>query len=99
MTAASFQREMDYCQALWGAQKRFLESMDPRLAEVFQPFSRHPYFAFTKYIQAKLSRDRTFASTMSATWPSSPYRTQGMYGFGRSRFICPTGCLILPSIS
>jgi glycosyltransferase involved in cell wall biosynthesis len=57
VTAASFQRELDYGQALWAAQKRFLETMDPRLAETFQPFSRHPYFAFTSYIHAKLARD------------------------------------------
>jgi glycosyltransferase involved in cell wall biosynthesis len=57
VTAASFQREMDYCEALWVAQKRFLETMDPRLSEAFQSFSQHPYFHFTKYIQAKLARD------------------------------------------
>src|ERR1700677_4797509 len=57
VSAASFQREMDYCEALWRGQKRFLLSMEPPPSEAFQPFSQHPYFAFTKYIQAKLARD------------------------------------------
>jgi glycosyltransferase involved in cell wall biosynthesis len=43
VTAASFQRELDYCEALWGAQKRFLATIDDRLAEEFQPVSLHPY--------------------------------------------------------
>ena len=48
VTAASFQRELDYCGALWAAQKRFLETMDQRLAEAFQPLSLHPYIAYTE---------------------------------------------------
>jgi glycosyltransferase involved in cell wall biosynthesis len=57
VTPASFRRELDYCKALWAAQKRFLETMDARLSEVFQPLSRHPYIVFTSYIHAKLARD------------------------------------------
>ncbi len=33
VTAASFKRELEYCEALWDAQKRFLAAIDPRLAE------------------------------------------------------------------
>jgi glycosyltransferase involved in cell wall biosynthesis len=57
VTAASFRRELDYCGALWQAQKRFLESQDERLAEAFQPLSLHPYIAYISYIHARLSRD------------------------------------------
>lgn len=56
-TAASFRRQLDYCEALWGAQKRFLKTMDPGLAEVFQPMSLNPYIIFTSYLHAKLARD------------------------------------------
>jgi glycosyltransferase involved in cell wall biosynthesis len=57
VSAASFQRELDYCEALWRGQKRFLAAMDPHLAELFQPVSKHPYYAFAKYVQAKLAND------------------------------------------
>jgi glycosyltransferase involved in cell wall biosynthesis len=57
VTAASFRRDLDYCEALWGAQKRFLETMDARLSEVFQPVSLHPYTVFTRYLHARLARD------------------------------------------
>ena len=99
VTAASFQREMEYCRALWGAQKRFLETMDERLAEVFQPFSLHPYIAYASTSRPGLPAILTFAIIMIATWSASTYRARGMYGFGRSPFTCPTGSLILPSIS
>jgi glycosyltransferase involved in cell wall biosynthesis len=57
VSAASFQRELEYCEALWGAQKRFLRTIDCQLSEAFQPLSRHPYIAFTSYAHAKLARD------------------------------------------
>jgi glycosyltransferase involved in cell wall biosynthesis len=57
VTAASFRRDLDYCEALWGAQKRFLETMDARLSEAFQPVSLHPYTVFTRYLHARLARD------------------------------------------
>jgi glycosyltransferase involved in cell wall biosynthesis len=57
VTAASFRRELEYCQALWGAQKRFLEGIDERLAQEFAPLSLHPFYAFASYIHARLARD------------------------------------------
>jgi glycosyltransferase involved in cell wall biosynthesis len=57
VTAASFRRELEYCQALWEAQKRFLEGIDDRLAEEFAPVSLHPFFIFTSYVHARLARD------------------------------------------
>ena len=57
VTAASFRRDLDYCAALWRAQKRFLESKDERLAEAFQPLSLHPYIAYISYVHARLARD------------------------------------------
>lgn len=57
VTAASFKRELEYCDALWGAQKRFLATIDPRLAESFQPVHLHPYIAYNRYVHARLARD------------------------------------------
>jgi glycosyltransferase involved in cell wall biosynthesis len=57
VTAESFKREMDYCQALWAAQRRFLATLGDRFAEEFQPVSLHPYFIFTSYLHARLARD------------------------------------------
>ena len=57
VSAASFQRELEYCGALWAAQKRFLETVDERLPKVFQPLSLHPYIAYASYIHARLARD------------------------------------------
>jgi glycosyltransferase involved in cell wall biosynthesis len=56
VTAASLKRELDYCEALWGAQKRFLATIDERLARDFQPLSLHGYIAFLSYIHARLAR-------------------------------------------
>ena len=58
VTAASFQRELEYCNALWTAQKRFLATISPRLAEEFQPVSVHPYFVYNTYVLARLTCDR-----------------------------------------
>jgi glycosyltransferase involved in cell wall biosynthesis len=57
VTAASFKRELQYCEALWAAQKDFLATIDPKLAENFQPLSLHPYIAYTSYLHARLARD------------------------------------------
>lgn len=56
VTAESFKRELEYSQALWAAQKRFLATIDPRLAEDFQPLSRHGYTAQVTYLHARLAR-------------------------------------------
>jgi glycosyltransferase involved in cell wall biosynthesis len=57
VTAASFKRELEYCEALWFAQRRFLATLDPRLAKDFQPLSLHPYIVHTSYLHARLARD------------------------------------------
>jgi glycosyltransferase involved in cell wall biosynthesis len=57
VTAASFKRELQYCEALWGAQKRFLATIDAGLAEDFQPVNLHPYISFSSYIHSRLARD------------------------------------------
>jgi glycosyltransferase involved in cell wall biosynthesis len=56
VTAASFKRELEYCKALWTAQKDFLATISPRLAENFRPVSLHPYIAYTGYLYARLAR-------------------------------------------
>jgi glycosyltransferase involved in cell wall biosynthesis len=55
VTAASFKRELEYCEALWRGQKRFLEGISPKLAEEFQPLSLHPYIAYNRFLYARLS--------------------------------------------
>jgi glycosyltransferase involved in cell wall biosynthesis len=57
VTAASFKRELDYCQVLWNAQKRFLNSVDPELAQNFRPVSESGYVAFAQYLHARLAND------------------------------------------
>ena len=56
VTAESFKRELQYSEALWAAQKRFLATIDPRLAEDFQPLTCHAYIAQITYLQARLAR-------------------------------------------
>lgn len=55
VTAESFKRELTYSEALWSAQKRFLATIDPRLAEEFQPLTLHGYIAQITYLHARLS--------------------------------------------
>jgi glycosyltransferase involved in cell wall biosynthesis len=57
VTAASLKRELEYCEALWLAQKRFLATIDARFTEDFQPLSLHPYIAYSSYLHARLSGD------------------------------------------
>ena len=56
VTAASFKRELEYCQALWDAQKSFLAGIAPRLAEDFQPLSSNPYIIYNQYLHARLAK-------------------------------------------
>ena len=57
VSAASFRRELDYCEALWGAQKRYLGSIHPELAESFQPLSLNPFIRHSTYLWARFARD------------------------------------------
>jgi glycosyltransferase involved in cell wall biosynthesis len=57
VTAATFKRELEYCDALWAAQKRFLATIDPELSDNFQPLSSHPYILYISHLHARLSRD------------------------------------------
>jgi glycosyltransferase involved in cell wall biosynthesis len=57
VSAASFRRELDYCEALWSAQKRFLATIDPDLAEDLQPLQVNGFIRHSTYIWARLARD------------------------------------------
>jgi glycosyltransferase involved in cell wall biosynthesis len=57
MSAASVRKELDYCEALWGGQKRFLAGVDSRLAENFQPLSLSPFIIHSYYLWARLAKD------------------------------------------
>jgi glycosyltransferase involved in cell wall biosynthesis len=57
VTADSFKRELEFCEALWKAQQSFLATVDPILAGEFQPLSAAPYIVYTSYLHARLSRD------------------------------------------
>jgi glycosyltransferase involved in cell wall biosynthesis len=56
VTAAFFKRELEYCDALWGAQKRFLKTIDPGLAEEFQPVSNNHYVLYNQFLYARLAK-------------------------------------------
>jgi hypothetical protein len=56
VTAASFKRELEYCEALWGAQKRFLATVHPQLAQDFQPVNLNPYSAYNSFLYARLAK-------------------------------------------
>jgi glycosyltransferase involved in cell wall biosynthesis len=77
VTAESFKRELTYAEALWSAQKRFLATIDPGLAEDFQPLTRHGYIAYITYLHARLSRSpevrRHYERFMAALTPDSRY--------------------------
>jgi glycosyltransferase involved in cell wall biosynthesis len=57
VSAASFRRELDYCEALWGAQRRFLGTIEPGLLERFQPLSLNPFIIHSTYLWARLAKD------------------------------------------
>lgn len=57
VTAESFNRQMVFSEALWAAQKRYLATIDPRLAEDFQPLSNNGYTAQITYLHARLAKD------------------------------------------
>lgn len=57
VSAASFRRELDYCESLWGAQKRFLAAIDSGLAERLKPLNESPFICYTQYVHARLARD------------------------------------------
>jgi glycosyltransferase involved in cell wall biosynthesis len=58
VSAASFKRELDYCAALWHAQKLFLAAIAPGLEQQLQPLEVNDHFAFATYLHARMSRDR-----------------------------------------
>jgi glycosyltransferase involved in cell wall biosynthesis len=55
VTAASFKREIEFCEALWAGQKHFLEQYAPRLAEDFQPLDLHPYITYNRFLYSRLA--------------------------------------------
>ena len=77
VTAESFKRELTYAEALWSAQKRFLATIDPRLAEEFQPLARHGYIAYITYLHSRLSNSPDerlhYRQFMAALTPDSRY--------------------------
>jgi glycosyltransferase involved in cell wall biosynthesis len=56
-SAASFKRELDYCDVLWKAQRHFLMTIDSELGRQLQPLDVNGYIAFARYVYARLSRD------------------------------------------
>src|SRR5579859_7976909 len=57
VSAESFKRQMVFSEALWAGQKRFLATIDPRLAEDFQPLSNHGYTTQITYLHARFAKD------------------------------------------
>jgi glycosyltransferase involved in cell wall biosynthesis len=95
VTAESIKREIEYSEALWVAQKRYLGTIDHRLADSFQPLSNHPHNAQLSYIYARLARspdirrryDRLMeslqepGSRLTWFWRSSIYLPRGVFDF------------------
>jgi glycosyltransferase involved in cell wall biosynthesis len=77
VTAESFQRDIAYSEALWVAQKGFLATIDPRLADDFAPLTRHPYITFITYLQARLTRApdvrRRYEQLLASFTPDARY--------------------------
>ena len=96
VTAATMQRELLVCDALWAAQKRFLGSIDPLLAETFQPIASSPYILHIKYLQSRLagssdqrqcydrymaSRAESSTSRLDWFWKSSIFMPRFVFDF------------------
>jgi glycosyltransferase involved in cell wall biosynthesis len=56
VSAVSFQRELDYSEALWHEQRRFLGTIDPALELDLQPLDVNGYIAAVRYMHARLAR-------------------------------------------
>jgi Glycosyl transferase family 2 len=96
VTAASIQRELLVSDALWVAQKRFLGSIDPQLAEIFQPLGSNPHILYLKYIHSRLggsfdarqcynrymaSRAASSASRLEWFWKTSIFMPRFVFDF------------------
>ena len=54
-TAQSMLREITTCRNLWSAQRDFIESLDPSLAERLLPLENSSYLLHLEYVYARLS--------------------------------------------
>ena len=57
ITSRRLERELKIMDSLWLEQKRYLESVDPVLAEAFPPISRNPLYLKTNYMRHRLNGD------------------------------------------
>jgi glycosyltransferase involved in cell wall biosynthesis len=51
------ERELGIMDSLWLEQKRYLETIDPSLAEAFPPISRNPLYLKMNYMRHRLNND------------------------------------------
>lgn len=56
LSAQSILREITICHHLWIAQRDFLFTISPNLAEELQPVEKSSYLIYLEYIHARLSR-------------------------------------------
>jgi glycosyltransferase involved in cell wall biosynthesis len=104
VTAASLSRELEFCEALWEEQHRFLSQINPLIAARLMPLDRTPYVWFMRYLRAKLVNDPLTWSlykkyiamleaqpdlTFVSFWRSSFYLPTFMFKFAINMFICP----------
>jgi glycosyltransferase involved in cell wall biosynthesis len=102
VTVASLSRELEFCEALWEEQYRFLSKIYPLAAARLMPLDRTPYLWFMHYVRAKLDNDpltwslyKKYIKTLEAQpdaafvsfWRSSFYLPIFMFKFAINMFI------------
>jgi hypothetical protein len=102
VTVASLSRELEFCEALWEEQYRFLSKIYPLAAARLMPLDRTPYLWFMHYVRAKLDNDpltwslyKKYIKTLEAQpdaafvsfWRSSFYLPIFMFKFASNMFI------------
>ncbi len=89
VTAASFKRELDYCEVLWNAQKRFLHTVDPEIAEKFQRSAKVGMLRLLVISTHASPKILTYGVIMIATSRNSLVQTPGWCGSGSSQSTYP----------
>jgi glycosyltransferase involved in cell wall biosynthesis len=102
VTVASLSRELEYCEALWKEQYRFLSQINPLAAARLMPLDRTSYFWLMHYLRAKLVNDpftrslyKKYIAMLKAQpdaafvffWQSSFYLPKFIFEFAINMFI------------
>jgi glycosyltransferase involved in cell wall biosynthesis len=91
VTAASLDRDVEFCQALWKEQHSFLSQLSPLVAAKLIPLNEANYIIFIEYLRAKLRNDpsaRRLYEKYIATFRKQPEAL--VTWFWRFSFYLPT---------